>query len=186
MSNFSYLDINQMINITEKDLYDYIFDQEKLTHDKIRYIELNTVLYNHDLDLLNELKENLINSVDELIVAKINEKIGNYSSNNQITLKKRIINTNLESLSNKIDFNETETSFIKDSYWDESNIILGKVVSTKDDCKIYIYSNLFKEIKDLKLTLYPSGDNHYSSSANLPLIINPRETIDEIIVQILS
>ena len=175
-----------MVNISEKDLYDYTFNQRILSNDKIRYIDLNKELYKEDLDLLGELKEQLNNSVDELIIVRINEKIENHSSKNQIILKKRNINKNLESLINEIDFSETETGFIKDSYWDELNNVLGKVISTKGYCKVYIFSKHFEETEDLKITLYPSGSIHYINISDLPLIIKPKEIIDKIIVQVLS
>lgn len=167
------------MNISEKDLYIFVFYQDKLSAEKAEYIKDNRSKFEAEINMLEEIRKNTQSNVEQSIIDRIHDKIENGNRQNKITLERLIIDNGDDHLilaadSPETDSNKTET------YIDKENLFLSKILSNDKMNRIYIFRNSNDEIYDFTVTLLPSKDQFTINSAELPLIIAPPQVIEKL------
>ncbi|MCB0753679.1 MAG: hypothetical protein KDC52_19560, partial [Ignavibacteriae bacterium] len=77
---------------------------------------------------------------------------------------------------------EAETNFKPETFKDKDSQFLIKVFSNAVENKIYFFAEDNKNLSKLEMRLKPSGHSYKLNGSKIPLIISPREKIDEIII----
>lgn len=175
-----------MINITEKDLFTYVFYPENLSEDKLEFISNNNDKYKYEIDLLLEIKLGLEQNVPDSIIDKIHLKIREQSLSEDILLDKMNKINNPEFLILAAD---SPSSFLKtktDTYKDSTNQFIGKVITSNDSNKIYFFSKNIYEKSQLEITILPSQDIFNIALDGMPIIISPKKIIDQIKIKIIN
>lgn len=70
-----------VVEIKEKDLFEYIFHPEELNQNVFDYISLNTSKFKKQFEILNSMKNIITGSVSQEIFNGIIEKVKNFSVN---------------------------------------------------------------------------------------------------------
>lgn len=175
-----------MKRILERDLYCYVFYPDDLPQDKKDYINLNKNLFNDELAMLNEIKSQSDIPVPQSILDRINEKIQYYTADNEIVLTKLKIKQDLEYLTLAADSQTIDSKPTTNTFIDHSSNFLGKVITSGESNKVYLFSKDNGNIKELKITLIPSEEIIYSTSKDMPVIISPKQVIDAIKVEVVN
>lgn len=175
-----------MVQLTEKDLFTFVFYPDNLSEKKRVKINNNLNLYKAEIEFLNNMKKSLSQNVPKSIIDKIHEKINNFENNNDYLLEKIIKSSDLEYLvlaaesPNNIHLTKTDT------FVDSKNRFLCKVISKADLNKIYLFSNVSDEFSEFRITLLPSKQNFTVNSKDMPVIISPKQFIEQIKLRIVN
>ena len=166
--------------ISEKDLYMFVFYPDRLPGVKIDYINLNITKYEEELKLLNEIKASLDEPHSQNIYSKIDEKIIEYSDPSEIILEKIKVNDDSEYNIMYAD-SPSSLSYVKsETFKDEKNKYLGKVLSSNENTRVFIFKKDKKKFLEFRITLYPSKETYYTNSQDMPLVLIPSQTINRI------
>ncbi len=160
------------MNITEQDIFNFVYYPGKLNEEKKEYISSNRNLFEEQIRFCEETKAQLDNTEDgqphtyilnKKPPVKIKEKPKYKLAADSISLDKSI---------------RTET------YIDASNNILAKVVFYPDKTKIFILSKENKPLNNFKLTIKPANKTYQIESSNEPLELPEGVEIDGINIEI--
>jgi len=177
----------QKLNITEKDLYTYVFNSSGLSSTKLKYISNNKKLFQKELQLLTELKEVIENQkVEDKVLSKIKSKIAEFNQQDNIELK--LVNISHE-LDNKYLIPDIEnwasTGEIQvKTFATENNSFIVKAISTKKETCILVFNKELKEYKEFKITILPSKEIFEISNSSSPIVLTPKREINSIIINL--
>ncbi len=144
------------MNITEQDIFNFVYYPRKLNEEKREYITSNRNLFEEQIRFCEETKAQLDNTEDgqpstyilnKKPPVKIKEKPKYKLAADSISLDKSI---------------RTET------YIDSANNILAKVVFYPDKTKIFILNEENKPLINFKLTIKPANKTYQIESNNEP------------------
>lgn len=170
--------------VSEKDIYLFVFFPEELTREKRNFIKLNSKKYAYEIELLESIKNNLNEPVGNDIFERIYKKIIEQSENDIIVLEKVAPKTDPDYLVLAAESPKNDTNFSTETFSDSNNYFLGKVITTNIENKVYVFSKVPQNDRDVKLTLLPSKDIHIVNLKDMPLILSPRQNITSIQLQI--
>lgn len=168
------------ISITEKDLYRYVFYPNILSIEKSNYIAQNIDQFKDELSLFNNFKESVEVDVSDEILNKIHNKINRYSEQKEIILNIISPNPDQEYSPSAADNSMDKSKELIKTFLDKTNNFLGKIITTTDHLKVYVFSKISAKQLIFEITLFPSNSVHTISSEDLPLIITPIQEIKQI------
>jgi hypothetical protein len=169
-----------MIEITEKDLYKFVFYPEQLSDEKRDYIISNYSVYEDLIDELNSYKDNLDLDVSDEILENINEKIDAAQSEDTIVLSRIERNANLNQLRIAADSPRPSEYTRTETFVDPDNQFLAKVIQHKERTKVFILPKDETGVFEIKLTLFPSNEVYHTNIKDMPLILDPIQNINSI------
>lgn len=175
-----------MIHLTEKDLFTYVFYPDNLSDEKRILINTNLEKFNAELELLNEIKDSLGQHVPKSILDRIHEKIDKFENKNGYLLEKINSIVDSEYLILAADSPVNNSSPKTETFLDSHNKFMCKIISTNDVNKIYIFSNLDNVDLEFDVTLLPSKETFIVNKKNMPIILSPKQIIDQIKLRIAS
>lgn len=172
-----------MQNITEKDLFNFIFYPEILDKNKSEFININKQNFKDELEFLQNLNIELQNPLSDSVVEKLNNKIAELNNVKSIILnreKKDFKSNNDEYClaAASENFDKTNCATFKDK---ESNYLL-KLFFGNPRNKLYIFAKDDIENKNFEITLLPSNNKFKFSTKDLPFSFTESEIIDQIIL----
>lgn len=169
-----------MKNISEKDLYHFVFHPDSLSEDKKKIITDNLAKYKNELELLWDFKSELDKEVPSDVIEKIKDKISNQTFSETITLNLVIQEDETDYLTLAAGSGNNVDQVESLSFSDEDDKFLGKVVSDTNANHIYIFPKTDFTPDELDITLLPSKDNFTINTADMPYKIEPRQKINKI------
>ena len=169
-----------MMKITEKDLYKFVFYSDELSSDKLDFIKSNMSKFKASINLLLNIKENINNDIPFNTLKNVYDKIDEHENDQQIILEPVSNEVDSEYLVLAADSPSTEPLISSKTFQDSKSKFLAKVIFNNECNKIYIFPRNKKPYNNLELTLSPSQDSYLINLKDTPLIIEPKQNIDKI------
>ena len=170
------------MNITEKDLFNYVFFPDILSRQKYIQISENKSKFFNELTFLSEYKENLKEKVSDRIIEKILSKLEAYSNSFGIVLEKTN-NPHLFPSGKLVLAAESpilEQKLRTDTFEDKNSEYLVKIITDQQQNRIFIFNKDNSEMRNVKINIEPSGKSFVLESSFKPYIISPKQEINRI------
>ncbi len=171
--------------ITEKDIFDFVFFPQNLSEEK-----RDRILKSSDFDDLihyySELKVNINEPITETVRKKLSEKINLYKVQKFFRLKvveepnSRKTNEFLVLAAASV---PEKPKITTQTFIDEQNHFLVRVIKTQDNTRIFAFSTDDKELKNIKLKVLPSGKEFFMPDNSFPFEIKENLLIEEIQIE---
>lgn len=174
------------MNISEKDLYKFVFNPEELAQEKFSFISQNIKFFISQISFLTEMKENMSFSVSDKIVNEINSKIEVQDRGNLIILNKIESNNDKDYLILAADSPHQNEEIISNTFRDNNGFYLAKINTTSERSKIFVFFQDKTNNHQYSLTINPSGDRFSFRSTQLPLIVKPIPHIESIYLKFIT
>ncbi len=181
------------MEITERDLFNYVFYKNTLSEDKTEFLE-STDIYKDEIDFFNSLKDSLSGEIDSEIKKKIAQKIPAYRNNPDLSrdnlstiillypvIEKAKRSKKSEGLVLAADSAELKSQHTSQTFYDEKKEYLVKLVSSESETKIFVFSTSESELKNLKVTLHPNEKEYFLKDNS-----NPLEVKESVIAESIS
>jgi hypothetical protein len=170
------------MNISEKELFYFIFYPDKLSEEVTEFIKMNIDIYKDEIDLLKLTKATMNEKVPEDILKKIHQKIKDYEDTSFVVLKKVDNNTEIDNelLALAADSPKIENSNTVATYADKNSKYLVKIISNTTENRLHIFNKDNEEIKNFQITILPSGTTFDIESSNTHLVVKPMQEIASI------
>lgn len=171
------------MNINQRDIFLYVFDQRELEKAKIHFIKKNLDKFRNELMLLEEINNSLNNNeIKESILLKIMQKI-----KEQNTISPFIEENIIESF----DFNSKDkrtysaptllvSKFKSEIFKDFNSNYLIKLITKGNERKIFAFTNKSNIKERVKITLEPSGKSYELKVNEESVVITTEEEIKNI------
>lgn len=173
--------------ITEQDIFNFIFFPHLLGDEKKFSIE-NSSEHNYILNFYRTIKADSEKPISEKIKHDLSLKINIYNHVRFFRLKKveegkppRKREFALLAAASK----EEKPKVIAQSFLDEENRYLIRVLKSNDTTKIYSFSADEQEIKNFKLKILPSGKEFIMADNNSPLELKEELEFDEVFLELI-
>ena len=137
------------MNITEKDLFNYVFFPDILSRQRYNQISENKSKFFNELTFLSEYKENLKEKVSDKIIEKILSKLEAYSNSFGIVLEKTN-NPHLFPSGKLVLAAESpilEQKLRTDTFEDKNSEYLVKIITDQQQNRIFIFNKDNSEMK---------------------------------------
>jgi len=180
------------MEITERDLFNYVFYKNTLAEDKAEYLG-STDIYKDEIDFFNSLKNTLSVETNSEIKKKIAQKIPVYDFSNLtrqtgIIVLYPVIEKSKKGKKDKglvlaTDSAELKTQQTSQTFYDEKKEYLIKLVYSESETKIFVFSTSESELKNLKLTLHPNEKEYFLKDNSNPLEVNENITAESILLE---
>lgn len=170
--------------ITEQDLFNLVFWRSKIPSEKTNYIFANYFKFRESVEFLQKILQHISDEIKPENWEELKQKIKSKNLTREFILRKEVGN-------NRKKFDKlvlaaasigAETNFQPETFKDKDSQFLVKVFSNAVENKIYFFANDNKNLNKLEMKLKPSGHSYKLNGSKIPLIISPREKIDEIII----
>jgi len=184
------------MEITERDLFNFVFYKNTLDIDKTEFLE-STDIYKDEIDFFNSLKNSLAEEISLELKKKIAQKIPAYrndpdhSRDNLSTIivlyplvEKTKRRKKSEGLVLAADSAELKSQHTSQTFSDEKKQYLIKLVSSESETKIFVFSTSESELKNIKLTIHPKEKEYFLKDNSNPLEVNESVTAESISLQV--
>lgn len=170
--------MRHLIEISEQDIFNYVFYPELLSPDKKEFLDLRRNDFFEQIDLCNYLKQNnipvqksasTVSKQDIIELYPVNVNASN--NNNYFTLA-----AGSSELSKKI---ETKT------FTDDHSKYLVRLVSTTDEKTLYVFTKE-KIFREARLTLFPSHKSYKIDSDESAIKIDDFENVERISIEYIN
>ena len=162
------------MNISERDIFDFVFNKENLSNEKVEYLKTSKV-FDEEIEFYRSLKKSLDEELSEEIKLKIAEKISLYNPAKyyvlypaKVTPKKRKNDLPILAASSP----EEKPSLTAKTFVDEANHYLIRLLNFKNSSKIYVFSTTEEIIKNYKVVVQPSRKTFEQADNSSPIEIN--------------
>ncbi len=184
------------MEITERDLFNYVFYKETLAEDKAQFLK-KTDIYKDEIDFFSSLKNSLSEEISPELKKKIIQKIPAYRNEpdlNRDKLSNIIVlypvvekpkrKKKSEGLVLAADSAELKQLQASQTFSDEKKEYLIKLVSSESETKIFVFSTSEAELKNLKLTLHPKETEYFLKDNSNPLEVNESVSVESISLEL--
>ncbi|MBK7106358.1 MAG: hypothetical protein IPH62_13845 [Ignavibacteriae bacterium] len=172
-----------MQNITEKDLFKYIFYPENLSKNIYDFISDNKPNFKNELEFLQNLYDEMQTQIPDSIVEKLNKRIASLNNFKSIILEK----DKNEYRSGHDEYclaaaSESTEQLKCTTFRDKESNYLLKLFFGKTSNKLYIFAKDKIENKKVEITFLPSNSKFTFSTNELPFSFDENEIIDQIVL----
>jgi len=180
------------MEITERDLFNYIFNRQLVNEEKAGYL-MNSEEYKEELEFLNLLKDSLSAVISRQIKEKIAAKIPAYRYGQNSDGEGYIKVVELYPVDQKIkkknkntkqvfaaDSEELKPQHVSQTFSDENREYLVKLIRSGSSAKIFVFSTTESELKNVKLTVHPGEKEYLLEDNSVPLEVNENITAESI------
>lgn len=166
--------------ITQEDIFNYLFNKEKLSHDKIEFLDSNRTIYQAEIDLCKEMFSETSDEITE-IAGSVSVRIKNYQATE---LFPKTIPSEENDGIKLAAATSTELKFqnASSSYCDTAFRYLVRIVNHNSYTQMYIFPQM-KETGPLSVKIYPSENEYSIMDLSKPLEILPEFQIDKIVIK---
>jgi hypothetical protein len=162
------------MNITERDLFDFVFQPENLSIEKVKYLKTSKI-FDEEINFYRELKKSLDEELSDEVKRKIAEKIPLYNPAKfhvlypvqEAVRKKKNDLPVLAAASPK-----EKPSVKAKTFVDENNHYLIRLLNFKESSKIYVFSTTNEILKNYKVIIHPSEQIFEQVDNSVPIEIN--------------
>lgn len=159
------------MQITERDIFNYVFFREGLSKEKKDYVE-NSPLFKETIEFYSSLRDSLMEETDFDTKRKIALKISAYKPVNIIYLhpvvehfkSKRSNGLVLAAASE-----EQKPKVSSKTFYDEDKTYIIKVINYKKSSKVFVFSTQYELVKDFHLNILPQNLKYYIADSSVPL-----------------
>ncbi|MCZ7609622.1 MAG: hypothetical protein M5U17_05595 [Ignavibacterium sp.] len=157
--------------ITEKDIFNFIFYPEILLREKKRYLESSSDFRN-EIDFYSSLKEAIDEELNSEIKQKIALKINSYKPGNIICLypvdeyQNRKVSNNVRLAAATP---EEKPKVFSKTFYDEEKTYIIKVINYEKNSKVFVFSTQHELIKDFELNILPQNLKYHLTDNSSPL-----------------
>lgn len=175
------------MNITEKDIFTFVFSKDNLAKVKFDFIFENSKIFEEKIKFLKEMLNEISIKLNPQVWNKIKAKMSIVIEPNFIRLqKKNFIPTNsYKNLVLAADSQPNKEKLITDTYIDKDSNFIAKVFTHSESNKIYLFSKGNENSRKYEIKISPSGNNFTILDISNPLIIKPKQQIDEILIKVI-
>lgn len=171
--------MKQNIEITERDIYNFVFSPETLEPAKKAYLESNLQRFQRQIDYCNQIKEinldepqqqSIINVVDKINSPKVIELIPSVVPTETKDFKLRLAakSVNLEKKNYSYSFTDSNSDYVI------------KIINTTTETLLYFFSSV--PIQKAKITFLPSGATYTIIDTSQPIAILEGTEIQKILI----
>ncbi|PKL82147.1 MAG: hypothetical protein CVV24_11575 [Ignavibacteriae bacterium HGW-Ignavibacteriae-3] len=175
--------MQHQIEISEEDIFKFVFSPENLAADKFNYLSANKERFKEEIDLCLEIKNNSGTDENNTSAEFILNKISSYK---QIKLFPQISEVNEE---NGVKLAAASAVLSKQpnsmSFADAESKYLVRIVKTEFDCLLYLFTE-DSSISSYKIHLHPSKAAYRINDVSQPIEILEEIKIEEILLEKLS
>ena len=173
------------INIDERDIFNFVFFNDLLSEEKIRYIENNEEKI-EGINFYRNLKKSITEPLSKDIKDKIAAKIPVYKRPTIIKLFP--VNDEIEKRPSEVPIlaaasPEQKPAVSAQSFIDEDKTFLIRLLRIDNKTKIFTFPITHTDIKDFKITLHPE-ENTFTVHNNEPFEIEGRHDVEAISVKV--
>lgn len=168
------------IDITEEDIYRFVFSPELLSKDKYDYLTINRERFKDEIALCLEMKNDTNSDEIKILTDSILRKI---NPTRIITLFPQITRPT-EGIGVKL----AAASVLKEkksnsmSFADSDSKYLIRIVKTESQILLYLFTSENSK-KHFKLTFYPSESEYQIKDLSRPIEILEEDVIEKIIIE---
>ncbi len=173
-----------MENISEKDLYNFVFYPGELTDEKTKFISENKDKFADELDLLYELKKHVNDEVSDSTMTRIWDKIKEAESKRKIILEKLEHKKDQKYLTLAAESEQTSAEITSESFIDPGKRFLVKLIKSDDETKIFVFDTKESETDNIQLEIIPSGELYDIDLSNQPLVVPALSKTEKIIISV--
>ena len=170
--------------VSEKDLFNFVFWKESLSKQKVEYIINNFLRYRESIKFLQKLFDEFANELPPKIWDKLVKKLNESYKKKIFILKKNNFRGkqygNTPKLCAQSQYEEHPLQV--DTFTEETSNFFIKVFTDSIKNKIYFFADDSKIINGIEFQIYPSGKTFKISEDSNPVIISPKEKIENIFV----
>ena len=169
------------IEITERDIFIFVFSPELLPHGKREYLENNRERFKEEIELCISLRDDSYDARVDEIAKRVESYIGKcqivelFPSDDRF--EKNVYKLRLSAASAKLTQKVNYSSFA-DS--DSNNVI--KIIKTGDQTLMYVFSQ--HSVSKAKVTLLPSETTYIVENISQPIEILDERNIEKINVEL--
>ena len=144
----------QFLELTEYDIFKYVFFKKELDENKLRLIEDGNYFY--EIGILKHIKERLSTNLSTEVKLQISEKISSYEAVNSIAL--RVIKKDIVNNSIKDEAGERNIPVSTATFSDADNIYLVRLVNYKSSSRVFVFSRIESLLKNYILVFKPTNE----------------------------
>ena len=175
----------EKINIDERDIFNFVFFNDLLSEEKIRYIENNEEKL-EGISFYRNLKKSITESLSKEIKEKIAAKIQAYKI--PLIIKLFPVKDEIEKKPSEVPIlaaasPEQQWAVSAQSFIDEDKTFLIRLLRMDNKTKIFTFPIIHTDIKDFNIILYPE-ERTYSIRNGEPIEIEGTPEIESINVEI--
>lgn len=170
------------MEITDRDIYNFVFSPETLEPAKKTYLESNFVRFQRQIDYCRQLKEinlaepqeqAIINIVDKVLTPNVFELIPSVSPTETKDSKLKLVakSQNLQKKNYSYSFNDANSDHVI------------KIINTPTETLLYFFSS--GSIPKAKLTFFPSGRTYTIIDTSKPIEILEESIIEKVTIEII-
>lgn len=169
------------MNITERDIFNFVFDRSALQPETIDFLE-STKSFKEEIAFYESLKKTLNESLSGNLKKKIADRIPTYKFTEVIEFfptrvkngrKNNVVRYAADSL-------RTLPRITADTFFDSHSEYMIRVLIEAQTTKLFVFSISGKELKNFKVVLYPSGSEINCVDNLSPLEIASANQIEKI------
>ena len=157
--------------ITEKDIFDFVFYPESITKEKGKFLEASSD-FREEVEFYSSVKESLSDELNLQVKKKLSSKIKAYKLENIIYLypveeythKKPSNNLVLAAASP-----EDKPKISSKTFYDEEKTYIIKVINYEKSSKVFVFSTQYELIKDFDIKSFHKISNIIFQIIQLPL-----------------
>jgi hypothetical protein len=157
--------------ITEKDIFNFVFYSELLSKEKLKYLESSTD-FQIEINFYSSLKESLSEELGSEIRKKIASKIDSYKFVNIIYLYP-VEEIHSHKMSNNVRLAaaspEEKPKVSSKTFYDEEKTYIIKVINYEKSSRVFVFSTQYEIIKDFELNILPQNLKYHLSDNSAPL-----------------
>ncbi|GMR25543.1 MAG: hypothetical protein BMS9Abin39_0849 [Ignavibacteria bacterium] len=159
------------INIDERDIFNFVFFNDLLSEEKIRYIENNEDKI-EGINFYRNLKKSLTEPLSKEIKEKIAAKIPAYKIPSVIKLFP--VNDKIKKKPSEVPIlaaasAEQQPAVSAQSFIDEDKIFVARILRIDKLAKIYLFPVKIIPVAEIILTILPSYNKYLFSNYNTPV-----------------
>ncbi len=174
------------MNITEKDIFDFVFYPLELNPAKKKFISDNLEKFAQQIEILKKL-ENNSTEVDEKLIASFEFKSKNFGKRQK---SKTLLKQDSGGYPKKNEVwkfaaasMKLNKKIITETFMDVDSKYLLKLLVSNKLTKMFLFANDNSQLKNMKVTLYPSGESYLMQDNSRPLEIEGEIIADSITIE---
>lgn len=159
------------IDITEQDLFNYVFFPNILSSEVAEFLN-NSKEFNEEIEFFKELKNSLQQQLSYQEKRLLAKKIPSYQLNEIIELypvqtpaKKKVNGLILAAASEE----QKKPVISSRTYYDNNKTYIIKVINYENSCKIFVFSTQYELIQNFDLIITPQNLRYHIDDNSVPL-----------------
>lgn len=175
------------MKITEKDIFNFVKYRSELNQAKLKFIEDNLALYEEQINFIREIEDTKVKDFLEKARFDLQEKLRRQKTSDIFILNKTVENheRNGDVLNLAADSFELKKRNITDTFVDNKNNLVLKIVNSNTGAKLFLFNAENTEIKDFDIVIKKPVEQTYHCSTNKePLIVEHLDDVESVEVRI--